>query len=36
VVFGAPGVGINSNTFGIISSQANGARTIQFGLKLLF
>ena len=31
-----PGVGINSNTFGIISSQANSARNIQFGLKLLF
>jgi hypothetical protein len=36
VVFGMPGTGINSNTFGVISSQANGPRTIQFGLKLLF
>jgi hypothetical protein len=35
VVFGAPGVGINSNTFGVITSQANSPRTIQFGLKLL-
>ncbi|SPF54393.1 Cna B-type protein (fragment) [Candidatus Sulfopaludibacter sp. SbA4] len=36
VVFGGPGTGINSNTFGVISSQANGPRTIQFALKLLF
>jgi hypothetical protein len=36
VVFGMPGTGINSNTFGVISSQANSPRAIQFGLKLLF
>jgi hypothetical protein len=36
VVFGMPNTGLNSNQFGIISSQANGPRTIQFGLKLLF
>jgi hypothetical protein len=36
VVFGAPGLGINSNTFGVISTQSNSPRTIQFGLKLLF
>ena len=36
VVFGVPGTGINANTFGVISSQANSPRTIQFGLKVLF
>ena len=36
VVFGTPGTGINSNAFGVISSQANLPREIQFGLKLLF
>jgi len=36
VVFGMPGTSINSNTFGVISSQANSPRSIQFGLKLLF
>ena len=36
VVFGGPGTGINSNAFGVISSQSNSPRTIQFGLKLLF
>jgi Carboxypeptidase regulatory-like domain/TonB dependent receptor len=36
VVFGMPGTAINSNTFGVISSQANGSRTVQFGLKVLF
>jgi hypothetical protein len=36
VGFGAPGAGINSNTFGMINSQANTPRQIQFALKLLF
>ncbi len=36
VVFGLPNVSLNSNQFGVISSQANSPRTIQFGLKLLF
>jgi hypothetical protein len=36
VVFGGPGTAINSNTFGVISSQANAPRSIQFALKLLF
>ena len=36
VVFGAPGTSISSNSFGVISSQSNSARSIQFGLKLLF
>jgi len=36
VVFGMPNTALNSNQFGVISSQANGPRAIQFGLKLLF
>jgi len=36
VVFGMPNTTLNSNQFGVISSQANSARTIQFGLKLQF
>ena len=36
VVFGMPNLSINSNQFGVISSQANSPRTVQFGLKLLF
>ena len=36
VVFGMPNTTLNSNQFGAISSQANGPRTIQFGLKVLF
>lgn len=36
VIFGGPGTAINSNTFGVISTQGNSPRTIQFGLKLLF
>lgn len=36
VVFGMPNTSYNSNQFGVISSQANGPRNIQFGLKLLF
>jgi hypothetical protein len=36
VVFGVPNTTQNSNQFGVISSQANSPRTIQFGLKLLF
>ena len=34
--FGFPDTGLNSNTFGQISSQANLPRDIQFALKLLF
>ncbi len=36
VVFGAPNVVLSSGQFGVISSQSNSPRTIQFGLKLLF
>jgi hypothetical protein len=36
VVFGIPNVVLSSGQFGVISSQANSPRTIQFGLKLLF
>jgi hypothetical protein len=36
VVFGAPNQVLSSGQFGVISSQANSPRTIQFGLKLLF
>ncbi|MEN6535732.1 MAG: TonB-dependent receptor [Bryobacteraceae bacterium] len=36
VTFGTPGTGVNSSTFGIISSQANSARVIQFGMKLKY
>jgi len=36
VVFGMPNTTLNSNQFGVISSQANSPRTIQFGLKLQF
>jgi hypothetical protein len=36
VVFGMPNTGLNSNQFGVINSQANAPRQIQFGLKLLF
>ncbi len=36
VVFGTPTAAFNSNQFGVISSQANGPRSIQFGLKLIF
>jgi hypothetical protein len=34
VVFGGPQANLNSNTFGVISSQANAARQMQGGLKL--
>ncbi|MEK7406846.1 MAG: hypothetical protein AAB225_17355, partial [Acidobacteriota bacterium] len=34
--FGGPGTGLNSNNFGMISSQANSPRQMQFGLKALF
>jgi hypothetical protein len=34
VVFGSPQSSLNSNTFGVISSQANSARQMQGGLKL--
>jgi hypothetical protein len=36
VVFGMPNTTQNSNQFGVISSQANSPRTIQFGLKLVY
>jgi hypothetical protein len=36
VVFGMPNTSINSNQFGVISSQANSPRAVQFGLKVLF
>ncbi len=36
VTFGTPGTSVGSSTFGIISSQANSPRVIQFGLKLKF
>jgi Carboxypeptidase regulatory-like domain/TonB dependent receptor len=36
VVFGSPNVVLSSGQFGVISSQSNSPRTIQFGLKLLF
>jgi len=36
VVFGMPNTSLSSNQFGVISSQANSPRAIQFGLKLLF
>ena len=36
VVFGMPNTTLNSNQFGVISSQANSPRAIQFGLKVLF
>jgi hypothetical protein len=29
-------VSLNSNQFGVISSQANSPRAVQFGLKVLF
>jgi hypothetical protein len=35
-VFGMPNTAINSNQFGVISSQANSPRAVQFGLKILF
>jgi hypothetical protein len=34
--FGRPGTSLGNPTFGVISSQANSPRQIQFGLKLLF
>jgi hypothetical protein len=36
VVFGAPSVDLSSGNFGIISSQGNGARLIQLGMKLIW
>ncbi len=36
VVFGVPNSVLSSGQFGVITSQANAPRTIQFGLKLLF
>ena len=36
VVFGMPNTVLTSGQFGAINSQANGPRSIQFGLKLLF
>jgi hypothetical protein len=34
--FGGPNTDVNSSSFGVISSQANDPRQIQFGLKLLW
>ncbi|MBM3760957.1 MAG: hypothetical protein FJW36_12000 [Acidobacteria bacterium] len=34
--FGSPNTGVTSATFGVITTQANAPRQIQFGLKLLF
>jgi hypothetical protein len=34
VVFGGPQTNLNSNTFGIISSQGNSPRQMQGGIKL--
>jgi hypothetical protein len=36
VQFGNPDTNVTSTTFGVISSQANTPRDIQFGLKILF
>jgi hypothetical protein len=36
VVFGLPNGTLSSTSFGAITTQSNSARTIQFGLKLLF
>jgi hypothetical protein len=36
VQFGVPNVNINSNAFGVISSQQNSPRNLQLGLRLLF
>jgi hypothetical protein len=36
VRFGSPNTSVVSNQFGVISTQANSPRQIQFGLKLLF
>ncbi len=36
VQFSAPNTSVTSTSFGVISSQANSPRQIQFGLKLLF
>ncbi|MGH9782936.1 MAG: hypothetical protein ACRD88_02020, partial [Terriglobia bacterium] len=35
-LFGSPNTTVNSAAFGVITSQANAPRQIQFGLKLLF
>ncbi|MFN7926243.1 MAG: hypothetical protein U0Q16_39460 [Bryobacteraceae bacterium] len=34
--FGGPNTSVTSGSFGIISSQANAPRQIQFGLKMLW
>lgn len=36
VRFGSPNTTVTSNQFGVVSTQANSPRQIQFGLKLLF
>jgi hypothetical protein len=36
VVFGSPNVVLSSGQFGVISSQSNSPRTIQFALKIIF
>jgi hypothetical protein len=34
--FGSPNTGVTSSTFGVITTQANAPRQLQFGLKLLW
>jgi len=34
--FGSPNTSVTSSSFGVISSQSNAPRQIQFGLKLLW
>ena len=36
VAFGAPNQVLSSGQFGVISSQSNAPRSLQFALKLLF
>lgn len=36
VQFSGPNTSVTSTSFGVISSQANSPRQIQFGLKILF
>jgi hypothetical protein len=36
VQFAAPNTSVTSTSFGVISSQTNSPRQVQFGLKLLF
>jgi hypothetical protein len=36
VLFSAPNTSVNSTSFGVISTQANSPRQLQFGFKILF